>query len=119
MKRDTATKTTLVGGALAAVGASVCCLGPLVLVSLGVSGAWIANLSALEPYRPAFIVLAIAFMTFAYGRIFVTARAPEACAPGTLCAVPATNRVYKVLFGIVSALVLGAFAFPYFVPLFY
>ncbi|EMR15037.1 mercuric transport protein, partial [Klebsiella quasipneumoniae] len=29
-----------------------CCLGPLVLIALGFSGAWIGNLTVLEPYRP-------------------------------------------------------------------
>jgi mercuric ion transport protein len=45
-------------GGLAAILASTCCLGPLVLLMLGVSGAWIGNLTALEPYRPLFIVAA-------------------------------------------------------------
>ena len=119
MTGNAATKTTLAGGALAAIGASICCLGPLVLVSVGVSGAWISNLSALEPYRPVFIGIALAFMAFAYRKIFVTAPSAEACEPGTLCAVPATNKVYKSLFWVVSALVLLALAFPYFIPLFY
>ena len=119
MKGNTATRVTLAGAALAAVGASVCCLGPLLLISLGVSGAWIGNLSTFEPYRPLFIGAALGFMAFAYRRIFETARAPEACEPGTLCAMPATNRVYKALFWVVSALVLAALAFPYFIPLFY
>ncbi len=42
-------------GGLAAIVASTCCLGPLVLVALGLSGAWIGNLTLLEPYRPFFI----------------------------------------------------------------
>jgi len=42
-------------GGLAAILASTCCLGPLVLVALGLSGAWIGNLTLLEPYRPLFI----------------------------------------------------------------
>ena len=47
-------KGSLVAGALAAIGASVCCVGPLVLLALGIGGAWIANLTALEPLRPWF-----------------------------------------------------------------
>ena len=47
MEASRATKTTLAGGALAAIVASVCCLGPLVLVTVGISGAWISNLAAL------------------------------------------------------------------------
>ena len=45
----------LFAGGLAAILASTCCLGPLVLVALGFSGAWIGNLTILEPYRPIFI----------------------------------------------------------------
>lgn len=44
----------LFAGGLAAILASTCCLGPLVLVALGFSGAWIGNLTVLEPYRPLF-----------------------------------------------------------------
>lgn len=111
-------KTTLVGGAIAAFAASVCCLGPLVLVALGVSGAWISNLTALEPYRPIFIGAALLLMGFAWRRIY---RAPvaENCAPGEVCALPQTNGVYKVMFWVVSGLVLMALAFPYVVPFFY
>lgn len=36
-------------GGITAVLASTCCLGPLILVLLGFSGAWIGNLSTLEP----------------------------------------------------------------------
>ncbi len=111
-------KVTLIGGAIAAFAASLCCLGPLVLVALGVSGAWISNLTALEPYRPAFIGVALVLMGFAWRRIY-RAPAAEACAPGTACALPQTNRVYKGIFWLVSGLVLIALAFPYVLPLFY
>jgi mercuric ion transport protein len=37
-------------GILGAVAASSCCLLPLLLVSVGVSGAWIGNLTALAAY---------------------------------------------------------------------
>ena len=106
-------KATLIGGALAAFAASVCCLGPLVLVALGVSGAWM-----LEPYRPIFIGTALVFMGFAWRRIYRVSVA-ENCAPGEVCALPQTNHVYKVMFWIVSGLVLMALAFPYVVPFFY
>jgi mercuric ion transport protein len=45
-------RAALITGGLAALLASTCCLGPLVLVAFGFSGAWIGNLTALEPYRP-------------------------------------------------------------------
>jgi mercuric ion transport protein len=111
-------KATLAGGLLAAIVASVCCVGPLVLVTIGVSGAWISNLTLLEPYRPVSIGVALVFMGLAWRQIY---RAPAAaqCEPGTLCALPQTNRVYRVMFWVVSALVLLALGFPYLAPLFY
>ena len=111
-------KVTLVGGALAAILSSLCCLGPLVLVMLGVSGAWIGNLAALKPYRPIFIGVALVCMVLAYRHMY---RAPaiEVCEPGTLCALPQTNRLYKGMFWVLSALILVGLVFPYLMPLFY
>ena len=103
-------------GGLAAILASTCCLGPLVLVALGFSGAWIGNLTVLEPYRPLFIGAALVAMVFAYRRIFRPARA---CEPGEVCAAPKVRTTYKVIFWVVAALVLVALAFPYILPLFY
>ncbi|EQD52224.1 Mercuric transport protein MerT, partial [mine drainage metagenome] len=57
-------------GGLAAILASTCCLGPLVLVMLGVSGAWIGNLTVLEPYRPIFLGVALLALLLAGRRIF-------------------------------------------------
>ena len=104
-------------GGLAAILASTCCLGPLVLVVLGLSGAWIGNLTRLEPYRPFFIAGALVALFFAGRQIF--RRAAQTCNPGEVCAVPRTRRVYKILFVAVSVLVLIALVFPYVVKLFY
>ncbi|SRR5712691_270164 len=106
----------LIVGGLAAILASTCCLGPLVLVALGLSGAWIGNLTLLEPYRPFFIGGALVALFFAGRRIF---RPAQACRIGELCALPKTRRVYKILFWVVSALVLIALAYPYLAQFFY
>ena len=105
----------LVGG-LAAILASTCCLGPLVLLALGLSGAWIGNLTLLEPYRPFFIAGAVVALFFAGWRIF---RPVQVCQTGEVCAVPRTHRICKLVFGIVSALVLVALIFPYVAKFFY
>jgi mercuric ion transport protein len=101
---------------LAAIFASACCLGPLVLITLGFSGAWIGNLTALEPYRPIFIAVALVAMFFAWRRIF---RPLQACKPGEVCAVPQVRTTYKLIFWMVAAPVVVALAFPYVLPLFY
>lgn len=109
-------RTVLFAGGLAAILASTCCLGPLVLVMLGFSGAWIGNLTVLEPYRPLFIGAALIALFFAYRRIF---RPVNACRPGEVCAIPQVRTTYKTIFWVVSALVVIALAFPWILPLFY
>lgn len=106
----------LLAGGVAAILASTCCLGPLLLVALGFSGAWIGNLTVLEPYRPIFICVGLGALFFAYRRIF---RPIQACNPDEVCAVPQVKKAYKVIFWTVAALVVIAIAFPYILPLFY
>ena len=114
-RQRTGSGALFVGG-LAAVLASTCCLGPLLLVALGLSGAWIGNLTRLGPYRPFFIAAALVALFFAGRRIF---RPAQACGPGEVCAVPRTRQIYKLVFGIVSVLVLIALVFPYVLKFFY
>lgn len=106
----------LIAGGLAAILASTCCLGPLVLITLGVSGAWISNLTALEPYRPIFIGVALAALFFAWRRIY---RSAQTCKPGEVCAIPQVRSTYKLIFWGVAALVLATLGFPYVMPFFY
>jgi mercuric ion transport protein len=106
----------LFSGGLAAILASTCCLGPLVLVTLGISGAWIGNLTRLEPYRPFFIVVALVALFFAWRSIY---RPVEACKPGEVCALPRTRRLYKFLFWTSAVLTLLALTYPYFAKYFY
>ena len=110
------TSGTLAIGGIAAILASTCCFGPLVLVALGFSGAWIANLTVLEPYRPIFIGVALLAMFFAWRRIF---RPVHDCKPDEVCAIPQVKTTYKLIFWIVAGLILIALAFPYIMPLFY
>jgi len=106
----------LATGGLAAILASTCCLGPLVLVALGFSGTWIGNLTVLEPYRPLFIGASLVALFFAWRRIY---RPITACKPGEACALPRARTTYKLIFWVVAALVLIALLFPYVLPLFY
>ena len=80
------------GGILGAIAASTCCIVPLILFSLGISGAWIGNLTALEPYKPIFIVITLGFLGYGYWMVY---RKPKACADGETCARPLPNRMVK------------------------
>lgn len=116
MSKPKNSRGTLAAGGLAAILASTCCLGPLVLVALGFSGAWIGNLTVLEPYRPIFIGAALVALFFAWRSIFCPV---QACKSGDVCAVSQVRMAYKVIFWIVVALTLIALVFPYVLPLFY
>ena len=106
----------LIAGFLAAIGASACCVGPLVLLALGISGAWISSLTALEPYRPIFIGLTLLFLAGAFYHLYL---ARGVCTPGSGCTSPRILKRRRLAFWIVTALVLGLIAVPWFTPLFY
>ena len=113
---DTTGGRSLVAGALAALLASTCCLGPLVLISLGLSGAWIGKLTVLEPYQPIFIGAALVALFFAGKRI---SRPVTHCAPGEFCALPRVRLGYQILFVGVCLLLLSSLLFPLIAPWFY
>ncbi|MBI5342996.1 MAG: cation transporter [Deltaproteobacteria bacterium] len=104
-------KWGLVGAVAAAVGASVCCLGPLLLLAVGVGGAWIGNLTAMERYRPYWMAATLVSLGLAFFRVY---RKPKevACTPGSACSTDGGRR-NKFIFWIVTALVLGLLALPY------
>lgn len=104
----------LTAGGIAALLAGACCVAPLVLVTAGFGGAWLANLQLLEPYRPLFIGIALAALIFAGWRIY---RPASECGPGEVCAVPGVRRGFRIGFWSVAALLLTMLGFPYFAPL--
>lgn len=114
--RKFSTLGALISGGVAALLASACCLGPLVLISLGISGAWLGHLTLLEPYSVWFVGASVIALVFAYRRIWW----PQTeCSPDQVCAVPSVNRAYKTLFVIAAILLLVGLVFPLIAPLFY
>lgn len=107
---------SLVAGGIAALVASVCCVGPLVLIMLGVGGAWVANLTALEPYRPIFVGAALVFLGLAFRKLYLV---PAACAPGQACAVPVSRKRQRLMFWLVAIPVLALLTFPWYASIFY
>ncbi len=105
------------GGVLGALLASSCCIAPLVLISLGVSGAWIGSLTALEPYKPIFIGVAAIFIAAGFWHVYF--KKPEPCEDGSICARPETSRITEAALWIASLLVLLALTIDFWAPLFY
>lgn len=106
----------MMGGAAAAVGASACCAGPLLLVSLGVGGAWSTRLAALSDFQPLFIAVALLCFGIAYRQLH---RQAQACAPGQACASPAVRRRQRIVFWLLAAAAAALMTFPFYAPLFY
>lgn len=104
------------GGLLGALAASSCCILPLVLFSLGVSGAWIGNFTRLAPYQPCFIAATIAFLGCGYWLAYRPSKL--ACIDGEPCANPIPNRLVKAGLIVATILVVAALGFDFFAPLF-
>jgi mercuric ion transport protein len=112
---STRAKLVTTGGILGAVLASTCCIIPLVLFSLGISGAWIGQLTALEPYKPFFIAITVGFLGYGYWLAY--RKSDAACAEGEACARPLPNTLVKAGLWFATVLVILAFAWPAIVPL--
>lgn len=109
-------KGSLVAGVMAALGASVCCVVPLVLLTLGIGGAWIGTLTAFAPYRPWFIGLTLLFLGLAFRKLYLV---PQTCTSGTTCVDPKTPKRQRIIFWFTAVLLFGLLAVPWFAPLFY
>ncbi|TPI19361.1 mercuric transporter MerT family protein [Mesorhizobium sp. B4-1-1] len=98
------------GGILAALGAASCCVVPFTLFLAGISGVWIGNLTALEPYQPVFAAVSVGFIGCGAWRVY---RKPKvACADG-YCATPGSHRIAKIGLWAAALLVILAVGFPY------
>lgn len=99
-------------GVLAAVGAGVlasaCCTVPLLLVTLGVGGAWVASFTALEPFRPYFIALALGVLAYAGYREYRNARGPQCD-----CEVTLNDRARRASLVVGALITLGLIVSPW------
>ena len=109
------------GGVLGALAMSSCCILPLVLFSLGITGAWIGNLAALYPYKLYFLVPTAGFLA---GGLYLAYRKPQApawegaaCGSDGYCGTPISDRINKTVLWASTVLVLAALTFPYYAPL--
>lgn len=89
----------MIGGIGAAFGSLLCCTGPLVLASAGMSG---AALSGFLPYRPFFVVTSVGLLWLAFH--LVEREDASACEPGATCASSVTRRRVRTLLWIATAI---------------
>lgn len=94
------------GGVVGALLASSCCIGPLLLLSLGVGGAWVGNLTALAPYQPLFLLLTFGFLAAGFWTVYYKPKV--ACEEDSYCASRTSDRVLKVALWGATLLALAA-----------
>lgn len=101
-------KITTIGAVVAAIGASLCCIGPAVVALIGVGS--IGAFAAFEPFRPYLIGLTAILLGFAF---WWTYRKREVqCEDGT-CKVQSASKWNKRAVWLATFLATGAIAFPY------
>ena len=105
--------TAILGASLAAVGASICCVAPLILVLLGVSGAWIGNLTALDAWRPWFSVATLACLAWAYWSLYGSA---SGCRTEGSCVDLSVLRRRRRWLWIATCVIALLLLFPYYMP---
>lgn len=105
------------GSVLGAILASSCCIVPFALISLGVSGAWIGQLSALEPFKPYFIGVTMFLLALGFWHVYF--KKPKPCEDGSYCARPESSRLTQLALWIATALVILATSIDFWAPFFY
>ncbi|MCL6480257.1 MAG: cation transporter [Firmicutes bacterium] len=103
-------KVGIVGAIGAALLASVCCLGPVVLAGLGLGAVAVAQ--SFAPYRPLFLALTALFL--GAGFYFAYRKPKQATCEGAVCEAPRAARWGRPLLWLATMLVIALVAFPYY-----
>lgn len=105
------------GAVVSSILATVCCVFPFVMIVLGLGGAWLANLRIFEPFRPIFIISSFFFLGLSFYDLYI--KPGRQCKLGSLCEIPETKRMAKILLWItvffVSALIITPYLFYIFI----
>ena len=104
------------GGLLGAFAAASCCILPLVLFGLGVTGAWIGTFTQLAPYQPYFIAVTIGCLGYGYWLVYRASKV-AACTDGEACARPLSNWLVRLGLIVATMLVVAAIGFDLLAPL--
>jgi mercuric ion transport protein len=102
-RTDKITLFASIGSITSGLVASLCCIGPLVFVVLGLGGA--AFFAKLEQYRLIFGAVSLGFLSLGF---FFAYRGGEECSPGTSCAInPKRRKLNRIILWIAAILVVA------------
>lgn len=111
-KEQTLSKAGLAASVAAAVGASICCIGPIAAAFLGLTS--FGALVKYEPLRPLLTIITLGFLSGAFYLAYRKQPA-AACEPGSLCETHGPTRVQninRIVLWIVTIVVLVILTFP-------
>lgn len=113
MKNSKLATGTLIGAVVTGFVASLCCVGPLILLLLGIGGAWTSTLTQFAFLRPITITFTLVLLSIAFWKLYIS---PRSCA---ICVEPKTLRAQRMIFWIVAIILIGLLTFPWWALLFY
>jgi len=108
---------TISGAIVGGLAASACCVLPLIFLWVGISGVWIANLTAMAKYHTWFVLAAWSMLAFSYYLIFVKPK--KHCDAEQMCSRPLPQLWVKLSFWLACCLIVIATIFPYLFNLLY
>ena len=117
IKSDKTTKKIIATGSLlGAIAASTCCVLPVILFALGISGAWISNLVSLARYKPFFIVLSLIFIGTGFWIVYFKPQISIPKVQSTSCYRPFPEKTIKIMLWFSVIIILIVFLIPYIAP---
>ena len=111
-KNQRLARAGMAASVFASLGASVCCIGPVVAAMFGMTS--LAALAKYEPLRPLFATVTFAFLAAAFYMTYGRQPAAE-CEPDSVCAthgVDRMQRLNRIILWIAAAIALIVLTFP-------
>ena len=109
-------KIIATGGLFGAIVASTCCVLPVILFAVGISGAWISNLVSLARYKPFFIMLSLVFIGTGFWMVYFKPQISIPRVQSTSCYRPFSEKTIKIMLWSAVIIILIVFLIPYIAP---
>jgi mercuric ion transport protein len=106
--------TSTLGSLVPSFLASTCCVGPTLYVLFGVSVGGLSVFTALEPYRPLFILAALSFLGYAFYYLYLRPPQFDCVADGR-----SALKTSRLFFWVASFIFVIATLYPVVLPRFF
>lgn len=103
------------GGIIAAFASTLCCIVPLILFMLGLSGAWVSNLTAMEPYKPYFLSISIIMVSIGFWKVYYKPKVSK-CGESSFCDISESNLINKIILWATVVVLIMLLIYPYVAP---